>query len=112
MIKETIVKDNFGKQVQIGDIIAFAETFKYRGVEKYGTAMATAVVMEITNKALKIAPLTFTKDEYYNIKERNGIAVYSKGDRYLSTGKKKLEHRYNAFYIIGHGDGAVVLSTM
>lgn len=112
MMKETIVKDNFGKQVQIGDIIAFAETFKYRGVEKYGTAMATAVVIEITNKVFKLAPLSFTKDEYYNIKERNGIALYSKGDKYLSTGKKTLEYRYNAFYVVGHGDGSVVLSTI
>lgn len=112
MIKQTIVKDNFGKQVQVGDIIAFAETFKYRGVEKYGTAMATAVVMEITNKVLKIAPLSFTKDEYQSFKERNGVAIYSKGDKYLSTGKKTLEHRYNAFFVIGHGDGSVVLSTI
>lgn len=111
MKKELIVCDNFGKQVQIGDIIVFVETFKYRGIERYGSALTVATVMEITNRRFKLAPVYFSKDEYEALKKRGGYAVYSPSKKqYISTEKKFLEHQYNAFYIVGHGDGSVVLN--
>lgn len=111
MEKDLIVCDNFGKQVQLGDIIAFVETFKYRGIEKSGSALTIATVVEITNRKFKLSPVSFSKDEYEALKKRGGYAVYSPSkQQYISTEKKALEHQYNAFYIVGHGDGSVLLN--